>query len=645
MCGIAGMIDRRVGTSADLLRLIGEGMNERLKHRGPDGSAVWLEAESGTVLGHRRLAVIDTSPAGAQPMLSRDGRYVMTYNGEIFNYRSIRDDLITAGRSLRTESDTEVLIEACALWGVADAVERVIGMFAFGLWDRATRTLWLARDRLGIKPLYYSAAPDRILFASQLKAFAAVPGWKPQIDADAVVGYLRHGYIAQPRTIYREADKLPPGHILTLRPGREPQLSCFWEARSVALAGQLRNEPAVDAAEAVDRLDALLRDSIKHTMIADVPLGAFLSGGIDSSTVVALMQAQSARPIKTFSIGFDAAEHDEAPHARRVAAHLGTDHTEFYVEPKHALELIPRLADWFDEPFADPSQIPTTLLAELTRKDVTVALSGDGGDELFAGYTRYRRAQQLAAMAKLVPQPLHGAVAAALRSVSPSSWNRVFARLPFVPCGAQAGDRMHKLAALFDDASPDAIYRYLVSQWPQPHAIATGGAEERGAFWDSGLARDFPCFTSRMQFIDLVTYLPDDILTKVDRATMAVGLEARVPLLDHRLVAYAWSLPLRLKRRGGRGKWLLRQVLDRYVPRPLVDRPKMGFGAPIDAWLRGPLREWAESLLAPSRLAADGLVRVEPVRQAWREHIEGRRNWQYPLWTVLMLQAWRARWA
>jgi asparagine synthase (glutamine-hydrolysing) len=357
------------------------------------------------------------------------------------------------------------------------------------------------------------------------------------------------------------------------------------------------------------------------------------------------MQAQSTRPIKTFSIGFHAAGHDEAHHARRVAAHLGTDHTEFYVEPKHALDLIPRLADSFDEPFADPSQIPTAVLAELTRKHVTVALSGDGGDELFAGYTRYRWAQRLAAVGKLVPRPLHGALAAALRSISPSVCNRVFARLPFSPPGTLAGDRMHKIAALLEDSSPDAIYRHLVSQWKEPQAIATSGEEERGPLWDRGLARDFPCFISRMQFIDLVTYLPDDILTKVDRATMAVGLETRVPLLDHRLVAYAWTLPLRLKLRGGRGKWLLRQVLDRYVPRPLVDRPKMGFGAPIDEWLRGPLREWAESLLSPSRLAADGLLRVEPVRQAWREHLEGRRNWQSPLWTVLMLQAWRARWA
>jgi asparagine synthase (glutamine-hydrolysing) len=645
MCGIAGMVDWRAATSGDALRSIAEAMIETVRHRGPDAGDVWVEAEGGVALGQRRLAIIDLSPGGAQPMHSADRRFVITFNGEIYNYRDIRRELQAAGHSMRSDSDTEVLLEACALWGVEAAIERAIGMFAFALWDRKTRSLTLARDRLGIKPLYYAATPERILFASQLKAFRPAPHWKPTIDEDAVVGYLRHAYIAQPRTIYREAEKLAPGHILTLRGGSTPSPKCFWDLRGIAAAGQRRNDPVPDPREAADRLDALLRDSVKLRMIADVPLGAFLSGGIDSSTVVALMQAQSTRSVKTFSIGFHESGYDEAQCAKQVAAHLGTDHTEFYVEPRHALDVIPHLADWFDEPFADPSQIPTYLVSELTRKHVTVALSGDGGDELFAGYNRYVWAERLARAVNLVPRPLRGASAAALRALAPQSWNRLFGFVPAAWRPALPGDKLHKITTLLDNPQPDAIYRRLVSQWERPEEVAAAGREPRGPLWDPTIAHDFPDLVPRMQLLDMITYLPDDILTKVDRATMAVGLEGRVPLLDHRVVAYSWSLPLEFKLRGGRSKWLLRQVLDRYVPRSLIDRPKMGFGVPIDAWLRGPLREWAESLLAPARLASDGFVRVEPVRQAWREHLEGSRNWQYPLWTVLMLQAWRARWA
>jgi asparagine synthase (glutamine-hydrolysing) len=638
------MIDWRAATPADALRSVGEAMIETVRHRGPDAGEVWVEAEGGVALGQRRLAIIDLTPGGAQPMHSADRRYVITFNGEIYNYRDIRRELEAAGRSFRSESDTEVLLEACALWGVQAAIERAIGMFAFALWDRKTRTIILARDRLGIKPLYYVATPERLLFASQLKAFRAAPWWEPTIDEDAVVGYLRHAYIAQPRTIFREAQKLPPGHILTLRQGLAAAPKCFWDLRSIAAAGQRRNDPKPDADEAVERLDALLRDSVKLRMIADVPLGAFLSGGIDSSTVVALMQAQSTRPVKTFSIGFHESGYDEAQCAKRVAAHLGTDHTEFYVEPRHALDIIPRLPDWFDEPFADASQIPTYLVSELTRRHVTVALSGDGGDEVFAGYNRYFWAGRVARAMKLLPRPLRGASASALRALSPNAWSRLFGFVPAAWRPTLPGDKLHKVASLLDHPEPDAIYRRLVSQWDEPDKVAAAGREPTGPLWDASLARDIPNFVARMQFLDMVSYLPDDILTKVDRATMAVGLEGRVPLIDHRVVAYSWSLPIGLKIRRSHGKWLLRRVLDRYVPRALIDRPKMGFAVPIDAWLRGPLREWAETLLAPHRLKADGFVRVEPVRQAWQQHLEGSCNWQYPLWTVLMLQAWRERW-
>jgi asparagine synthase (glutamine-hydrolysing) len=645
MCGIAGLVDWRAATANDALRSISEAMIETVRHRGPDAGAVWVEAAGGVALGQRRLAIIDLSPGGAQPMHSADGRHVITFNGEIYNYRDIRRELEAAGRSLRSDSDTEVLLEACALWGVQAAIERAIGMFAFALWDRKTRTLVLARDRLGIKPLYYAATPERVLFASQLKAFRPAPDWKPTIDDDAIVGYLRHAYVAQPHTIYREARKLAPGHILTLREGLAAEPKCFWDLRSIAVAGQRRNDPAPDAEEAVERLDALLRDSVKLRMIADVPLGAFLSGGIDSSTVVALMQAQSTRPVKTFSIGFHESGYDEAQYAKKVAAHLGTDHTEFYVEPRHALEVIPDLPEWFDEPFADSSQIPTYLVSELTRKHVTVVLSGDGGDELFAGYNRYLWAERLSHAVSLVPPPLRTASASALRALAPETWSKLFQFVPSSWRPALPGDKLHKIATLLDNPAQDAIYRRLVSQWERPDEVAAAGQEPHGPLWDDAIARDFSSFIPRMQFLDMVTYLPDDILTKIDRATMAVGLEGRVPLLDHRVVAYSWSLPLGLKIRRGSSKWLLRRVLDRYVPRPLIDRPKMGFGVPIDAWLRGPLRDWAEQLLAPTRLKSDGFVRVEPVRRAWQEHLEGTRNWQYPLWTVLMLQAWRARWA
>jgi asparagine synthase (glutamine-hydrolysing) len=645
MCGIAGMIDWRAATSADALRSVGEAMIETVRHRGPDAGAVWVEAESGVVLGHRRLAIIDLTSAGAQPMHSADRRYVITFNGEIYNYRDIRRELEASGHFMRGDSDTEVLLEACMRWGVEPALERAIGMFAFALWDRKTRSLILARDRLGIKPLYYAASPERVLFASQLKAFRAAPRWQPTIDEDAIVGYLRHAYIAQPRSIFREAQKLAPGHILTLRQGHAAASKCFWDLRSVAVSGQRRNDPAPDAAEAVEHLDALLRDAVGLRMIADVSLGAFLSGGIDSSTVVALMQAQSTRPIKTFSLGFHESDYDEAQCAKRVAAHLGTDHTEFYVEPRHALDVIPRLPDWFDEPFADSSQIPTYLVSELSRRHVTVALSGDGGDEVFAGYNRYLWAGRIARAVQWVPSPLRSALAAGLRGPSPDTWNRAFGLVPASWRPPLPGDKLHKMAGILDHPEPDAIYRRLVSQWETPAEVATAGSDPLGPLWDATLAQDIPNFIARMQFLDMVTYLPEDILAKVDRATMAVGLEGRVPLLDHRVVAYAWSLPPGFKVRHGHGKWLLRRVLDRYVPRRLIERPKMGFAVPIDAWLRGPLREWAETLLAAHRLKTDGLVRAEPVRRAWQQHIKGIRNWQHPLWTVLMLQSWRERWA
>jgi asparagine synthase (glutamine-hydrolysing) len=645
MCGIAGVIRRRSGIAGEALGGLARAMSDTLAHRGPDGSDLWVDGEAGAALAHRRLAIIDLSPGGAQPKHSADGRYVITYNGEVYNYLALRRELETLGHRFSTSSDTEVMLEAIVEWGVPAACGRFVGMFAFALWDRKTRTLTLGRDRLGIKPVYYADFGDRFLFGSELKALRADQSWRPALDLDAVVGYLRLGYVAQPRTIYRGASKLAPGHLLTVAPDAEPVLSCYWDARRVAVEGASASRRSkLDETQAIEQLDALLRDAVSLRMIADVPLGAFLSGGIDSSTVVALMQAQSTRPVKTYSIGFREEAYDEAAYAKEVARHLGTDHTELTVEPDHARSVIPKLPEWYDEPFADSSQIPTYLVAEMTRRHVTVALSGDGGDEVFAGYNRYFWARKIQNATGWLPGELRGLGASTLRLLSPAAWDCVLAPLPRCLRPPQLGDKLYKVAEVLDCDGADAIYRSLVSQWQNPSAVARSGAEPRGALWDETLAHDIPDFTQRMEYLDLVTYLPDDILTKVDRATMAVSLEGRVPLIDHRVVEFAAALPISMKLRDGRGKWLLRQVLKRYVPDRLVERPKAGFGVPIDAWLRGPLKDWAETLLAPDALAAGGVLDPAPIRAAWREHLSGTRSRHYQLWTVLMLQAWRARW-
>jgi asparagine synthase (glutamine-hydrolysing) len=644
MCGIAGMIDRRVATPEESLQQVGRAMSDTMLHRGPDAGGVWADPAGGVVLAHRRLSIIDLSPGGAQPMASASGRYVISYNGEVFNFLELRRELEQQGVKFRGGSDTEVIIEGAARWGLAATVKRLIGMFAFALWDRETRTISLVRDRLGIKPVYYLASDALFAFGSELKAFRACPGWNATLDRDALAAYMRVGYVPQPYSIYREIRKLPPGTILTLEPGKTPSLEAFWDARRVAVDGYAKWRKAPDERAAIDGLDTLLRDAVKRRMIADVPLGAFLSGGIDSSTVVALMQAESNRPVRTFSIGFHEQGYDEAAYAKSVAQHLGTNHTELYVEPGHAFDVIPKLPEWYDEPFADSSQIPTFLVSEMTRRHVTVALSGDGGDELFTGYNRYFWAETLWKRFSSIPLPLRHVIAAGLRSLPPAMWNSLFSLVPERVRPPQPGDKLHKLASMLGHDGPQAIYKRLITLC-EPDQLIVSGHEPKGVIADESVARDLPDFPAWMQFVDTVTYLPDDILTKVDRATMAVSLEGRVPLLDHRVVEYAWTLPLSLKIRDGKGKWALRQVLKRYVPDKLIDRPKQGFGVPIDSWLRGPLRDWAEELLSPRALAADGLLRPEPVTAMWREHLDGRRNWAGQLWVVLMFQAWRQRWA
>jgi asparagine synthase (glutamine-hydrolysing) len=649
MCGLSGFLDRSAATPAETLTAIARAMAETLRHRGPDDEGAWVDAEAGIAFGFRRLAIIDLSADGHQPMHSACGRYVIAFNGEVYNFRALRAELEPRGHRFRGHSDTEVMLAAISEWGLEDAVGRFVGMFAFALWDRQERTLYLVRDRLGIKPLYYGWAGNVLLFGSELKALRAHPAFRATIDRHALASYMRYDYVPAPCTIYQEVSKLPPGTILKLSVddanSSRPEPVTYWSARGVAR--RAFSEPlVVSPAEATARLEELLRDAVRLRLESDVPLGAFLSGGIDSSTVVSLMQAESSKPVRTFTIGFRESDHDEAPRARAVAAHLGTQHTEFYVQPADALKLIPQIPEWYDEPFADSSQLPTYLVSRMTREHVTVSLSGDGGDELFAGYDRYSQAARMWAVARRLPGPLRRRIGELLRRISPGRIDRLVALLPRRFRFARAGDKSHKLFAALALDGVDAIYRRLLSHGADTDRllVAPTGPED-GIVSDPTLAVDFPEFVPRAQLIDLMTYLPDDILTKLDRASMAVGLEARVPLLDHRVVEFAWRLPLFLKVREGVDKWILRQVLYRHVPRHLVDRPKMGFSVPLDAWLRGPLRDWAEDLLSEDRLRADGYFRPEEVRRKWSEHLSGSRSWRYLLWDVLMFQAWKVRWA
>ena len=640
MCGITGLWDpaRRGSDLAQCVRA----MTDVLVHRGPDSSGYWHDNESGIALGHRRLSIVDLSDAGHQPMVSADGRWVLTYNGEIYNADSLRPDLEALGARFRGHSDTEVLLEACARWGVEATLPRLIGMFAFALWDTAQRRLYLVRDRLGIKPLYWRWFDSVLIFGSELKALRAYDRWTPEVDRDSVASYMRHNYVPSPWTIYRNVHKLPPGCFAVFDPGRAPEVKRYWSLEDVVREG-LAEPSTLPEEEAVDTLEALLSDAVRRRMVADVPLGAFLSGGIDSSTVVALMQANATQPVRTFSIGFHEQGYNEAQHAKEVANHLGTDHTELYVEPGHAREVIPRIPDMYDEPFADSSQIPTFLVSEMTRRQVTVALSGDGGDELFAGYVRYFQALKLFPILDRVPMSCRAAAAVMIRSLPPRAWAALFQLVPARWRVPQAGDKMHKLAGILREPLSE-YYRYLISHAHEPEQLVPGAREHRGLLWDPSVKDIVPSPIGRMQYLDTLTYLPDDILTKVDRASMAVSLEARVPLIDHRVVAFAWTLPPSLKLRDGTGKWLLRKVLARHVPDKLIDRPKMGFGVPIDDWLRGPLRDWAEALLCERRLADEGFLNPAMVREKWNQHLSGQVNYQYMLWNILTFQAWKDRW-
>ncbi|TIX00859.1 asparagine synthase (glutamine-hydrolyzing) [Mesorhizobium sp.] len=644
MCGIVGIVGGAAATSSGASTV--RRMADMIRHRGPDGDGVWTDAEAGVALSQRRLAIIDLSSAGAQPMTSHGGRYVIVFNGEIYNHGEMRKllDRQCGGHAWRGHSDTEVFLAAIEELGLKQALELATGMFAFGLWDRKERTLLLGRDRLGEKPLYYGRVGKAFAFASEPKAFHPLPDWRPAIDRNALALLMRHNYIPAPYSIYHGIRKLRPGHLLFLSdPLREPRVESYWSASEVAEQG--RREPFQGSPqEAVDEVERHLRRTLEGQMIADVPLGAFLSGGIDSSAIVAVMQSISSRPVRTFTIGFAEAGYNEADHAKHVARHLGTDHTELYLSDRDALDVVPQLPGIYCEPFSDSSQIPTFLVSRLARDSVTVALSGDGGDELFSGYTRYALADALWNKLSRIPIGLRR-VSASLATLPPPGLydNVADGIMPLLPRRLRrerVGDKIHKAASVLSLRTMDDVYRRLCSHW-EPSEIIPEAVEPPTMLTGLEALPALPGSVERMMYLDMMSYLPDDILVKVDRAAMAVGLETRVPLLDHRLVSFALSLPLTILRAENKTKWPLRQLLYRHISRELIERPKMGFGVPIDAWLRGALRHWAEALLDERRLREDGFFRPEVIRRAWSEHLSGQRNNQYPLWDVLMFQSWR----
>ena len=638
MCGWVGIW--RPGSNAEWLDAEATRMANAVLHRGPDDGSTWCHRAAGVAFGFRRLAIVDLSEHGRQPMRSQSGRYTIVFNGEVYNFAELRPELLKTGHTFLGHSDTEVMLAA---------VDRFVGMFAFALWDDREHTLTLARDRFGVKPLYYGFVGGAFLCGSELKALRAFSAFAAEVDRVALTLFMRHNYIPDPYSIYRGISKLGPGTLMTVR---EPvatswQHRVYWSAVEAAERGRARHAKFT-AVEAADQLEAQIRESVRIRMVADVPLGAFLSGGIDSSTVVALMQAQSSRPIKTFTIGFREEGFDEALPARAVARHLGTEHTELYVTGDQALAVVPRLAEIYDEPFSDPSQIPTFLVSELARRHVTVCLSGDGGDEVFGGYPRYLVADAAWRWFRAVPAPVRRALGMSLTAVADPTYERWAGWLSLLETRFGSvqpiGSKMHRLGALLMQDSRELLYRSLVSHAQEPSALVVGGHETLTALTDPGRWASGASFLEQMMLLDTVSYLPEDIFTKVDRASMAVSLEARVPLVDHRLFELAWTIPASMKIRGGCGKWILRRILDKYVPRKLVDRPKMGFGVPVGAWLRGPLREWASALLAEDRLRCEGFLNAALVGRMWQDHQTRRRNWQYHLWDVLMFQTWLERW-
>ena len=642
MCGITGFWSFGSQLQGLSLDRIAQEMADQLTSRGPDSSGVWWEKENHLAFGHRRLAIVDLTETGHQPMTSASERFVITYNGEVYNAPELHETLSAKGYSFRGSSDTEVILAACETYGVEEATKLLIGMFAFALWDAKDRKLHLVRDRLGIKPLYWGLHQQTLFFGSQLKSFRPHPLWRPEINRSVLPNYFRFGYVSGLSSIYKDIQKLPPGCIATIEGQDKITVKPYWSMEETIQKGRAQKLTQTPM-EWVDQLEDLLKDAVKRCMVSDVPLGAFLSGGIDSSTVVALMQTQNSIPIQTFSIGFEEEQYNEAQHAAAVARHLGTQHHELYLKPSEALEIIPTIPEWCDEPFADSSQIPTFLVSRLAQKHLKVCLSGDGGDEFFAGYSRYFQAERFWNRLSPLPKFLRKIASSGIRSISPAQWDFVNGLIPGKHSRPHMGDKAHKLASLLNCPNRKSLYLNLISLWDNPESLMLNdGKDSYEGFqdpWKNNLFGPDNSFIEEMQYIDSRTYLPDDILSKVDYASMAVGLESRVPLLDHRVIEFAWAVPLELKQKHPQGKWILREVLKRYVPESLTERPKMGFGVPIDQWLRGPLRSWAEELLSESSLKNSGL-NSSPIRQRWQEHLSEQRHWHYALWPVLMYQAW-----
>ena len=637
MCGVTGSWSSQDYNQAEIVRR----MADKISSRGPDDFGVWASEDKGLALAHRRLSIVDLSPAGHQPMVSSCGRFVLVYNGEIYNHLDIRQLLfLEEGVSEWVgRSDTETLLVAISKWGLRNTLIKLNGMYAFALWDDQSKELYLARDRVGEKPMYYGTVNNIFLFGSQLKALTAHPSWSGDIDHNALSLFMKYGYVPAPKSIYENILKLPPAHFVVISDNANhiATPTCYWDINEAAQ--DAITEEYTSSESVADNLELLLLDSVKRRMVADVPLGAFLSGGIDSTTIVAMMQSAVNKPIKTFSIGFNEEDHDEAKHAKQIAEHLGTDHTELYIGPQDLLAVLPRLSAIYDEPFADPSQIPTFIVSELAKNHVTVSLSGDGGDELFFGYTRYFQAQSWWRKLRLVPWPIRHFTASIIMAMA-SIFIRASFLLPSRLTTKHIGDRIPKFARVIDSRNWITFYDRIISQGNYPEPLVL-----RGTSLDSFMKRYEPGLVGlsdakKMMYLDIMMYLPDVILTKVDRASMAVSLEARVPFLDHRIIEFAWNIPFRYKYRKGKGKWILREVLNRYVPRELMDRPKMGFSVPIEDWLRGPLKDWADNLLEEQKLHEQGFFDASLVRKMWEEHKSGKRRWHAQIWRILVFQMW-----
>ncbi len=634
MCGIAGILTS-VLSQVEILETV-QNMARQLAPRGPDADGYWVDEHS--------QVVVELSDLGAQPMHSQSSRYCIVYNGEVYNHKSLRKEMIAEGCKFRGESDTEVILEAIDLWGIKRAINKFVGMFAFAVWDKQNRELILARDRMGEKPLYYGQVSGKLLFASELKAISACKGWSRELDQNALSLFLRHNCIPSPYSIYKNIFKVPPGATVTIRFEKQ-QLAVEEPRKYWSVLDNIHPvNHDISADDAISELDGLIRNSVSSQMLADVPLGAFLSGGVDSSCIVAIMQSLSNRPVKTFSIGFKEQQYNEAEHAKAVANYLGTEHTEFYVSSNDALNVIPEMGKIYDEPFSDSSQLPTYLLSQLTQTKVTVSLSGDAGDELFGGYDRYLWGNRIWNSISWAPLFFRRLTSSGLRIVPPGAWDKVYS--PFSKLVAEKrrirnfGDKLYKLASVLSLKNPRELYTQFVSHWDESHDILKKQNMVSAHLNEQIWCRDDLCFTEKMMYQDMVCYLPDDILVKVDRAAMAVSLETRVPLLDHRIVEFALKLPMHLKVRKGVGKWLLRQVLYKYVPNTLIDRPKMGFGVPMDSWLRGPLKEWCLDMLAKDKLNREQILNVDIVQKHLNEHMSGKRNWAYYLWDLLMFETW-----